>query len=49
MSNAIRCIDQKFVFNHSGIACLALIFNLSYPRSTILHAKKLMQVAKHVK
>ena len=30
--------------------CLpGLIFNLSYPRSTILHAKKLLQVAKHFK
>ena len=49
MSIAIRCVDQRFAFKNSGIACLALIFNLSYPRSTILHAKKLMQVAKHVK
>ena len=28
MSNAIRCIDQRFAFKNSGISCLALIFNL---------------------
>ena len=28
MSNAIRCIDQRFEFKNSGISCLALIFNL---------------------
>ena len=39
MSNAIRCIDHRFAFKNSGIACLALIFNLSYLRSTILHPK----------
>ena len=49
MSNAIRCIDQRFAFNNSGIAGLVLIFNLSYPRSTILHAKKRLQLAKHFK
>ena len=32
MSNTIRCIDQRFAFKNSGTACLALIFNLSYPR-----------------
>ena len=40
MSNAIRCIDHRFAFKNSGIACLALIFNLSYLRLTILHPKK---------
>ena len=40
MSNAIRGIDQRFSFKNSGISCLALIFNLSYPRTKILHAKK---------
>ena len=39
MSNAIKCIDQKFAFKNSGILRLALIFNLSNPRKTILHAK----------
>ena len=38
--NAIRCIDHRFAFKNSGIAFLALIFNLSYLRSTILHPKK---------
>ena len=47
MSNAIRCIDKRFAFKNSGIACLALIYNLSYQRSTILHPKKQLQVAKH--
>ena len=40
MSNAIRCIDHRFAFKNYAIACLALIFNLSYLRSTILHPKK---------
>ena len=48
MLNAIRCINHRFAFKNSCIACLALILNLSYPRSTILHAKKLLQVAKHI-
>ena len=29
MSNAIRCINQRFAFKNSGILWLALIFNLS--------------------
>ena len=45
MSNAIRCINQRFAFKSSGISCLALIFNLSNLRTTILQAKKLLQVA----
>ena len=49
MLNAIRCIDQSISFKNSGVVCLALIFNLSYPRLTILHAKKQLQVAKHFK
>ena len=40
MSNVIRCVDHRFVFKNSGIACLALIFNLSYLTSTIPHPKK---------
>ena len=43
MSNAIRCINHRFAFKNSGIACLALIFYLSYLRSTILHPKKLCE------
>ena len=46
MSNAIRCIDKRFKVKNSGISCLALIFNLSSPRMTILHPKKWFQVAK---
>ena len=46
ISNAIRCSDQRFAFKNSRIACLALIFNLSNLRTTILHAKKQLQVAK---
>ena len=38
MSNVIRCINKRFVFKNSVILCLALIFNLSNPRTTILHA-----------
>ena len=40
MSNAIRAFDHRFAFKNFGIACLALLFNLSYLRSTILHPKK---------
>ena len=43
---------SKALFKNSGIACLAalaLIFNLSYPRLTNLHAKKLLQVANNFK
>ena len=47
MSNAIRCIDQRFVFKNSGISCPALIFNLNNPRTTVQYAKNLLQVAKY--
>ena len=40
MSNAIGCINQWFVFKNSRISCLALIYNLNNPRTTILYAKK---------
>ena len=40
MSNAIRCIDQRFAFKNSRISCLALIFNLNNLRTTVLYAKK---------
>ena len=42
MSNAIRCIDQRFAFENSRISCLALIFNLTNPSTTVLYAKKLV-------
>ena len=35
-SNAITCIDKRFVVNNTGISCLALIFNLRNPKTTIL-------------
>ena len=40
ISNAIRSIDQRFVFKNSRISCLALIFNLNNQRTTVLYAKK---------
>ena len=40
MSNAIRCIYQRFAFKNSRILCLTLIFNLNIPRTTVLYAKK---------
>ena len=49
MSNAMRCIDQRFAFKNSVISFLALIFNLSNLRTTILLWKKRFPVAKHVK
>ena len=49
MLNVIRCKDQRFAFKNSGISCLVLIFNLSNLRTTILHSKKQLSVAKHVK
>ena len=42
MSNAIRCIDQRFAFKNSRISCLALKFNLKNPSTTVLYAKKLV-------
>ena len=49
MLNAKRCIDQRFVVKNSRISCLALIFNLSNLRTTILHSKKRLPVAKQEK
>ena len=40
MSNAMRCIDQRFAFKNFRISCLALIFNLNNLRRTVLYAKK---------
>ena len=40
MSNALRCIDQRFAFKNSGSSCLALILNLSNLQMTILHTQK---------
>ena len=42
MSNAIRCIDQRFAFKNSRFSSLAFIFNLNNPRTTVLHVKKLV-------
>ena len=47
MSNAIRCINQRFAFKNSGISCLALIFNLKNPRMTVLYAKILVAGGEH--
>ena len=49
MLNVIRCIDQRFEFKNSDILCLALIFNLSNQRTTILPAKRSFQVARYDK
>ena len=40
-------MDQRFAFKNSGILCLALIFNLSNLRKTILHANEPFQVARY--
>ena len=42
MSNAIRCIDQleRVAFKNSRILCLALIFKMKNPSTTVLYAKK---------
>ena len=40
MLNAIKCIDQRLAFKNSRISCLALIFNLKNPSTTVLYAKK---------
>ena len=40
MSNAIRCIDQRFAFKNSRISCLALIFKMKNPSTTVLYAKR---------
>ena len=45
--NVIRCIYQRFSFKNSGISCLALIFNPSNQRTTILQAKNGFQVARY--
>ena len=45
ISNAMIYIDKRFVVKNSGISCLALIFNLSNPRTTVLHVKIRFKVA----
>ena len=40
MLNMIRCINQRFVFKNSDISCLALIFKLKNPSTTVLYSKK---------
>ena len=42
LSNAITYIDRTSAVKNSGISFLTLIFNLSNPITTILHAKKLV-------
>ena len=44
MSNAVKCINKRSAVKSSGSSCLALIFNLSNPRTTILHGEKLFRV-----
>ena len=46
MLNAIRSVDQRFAFKNSGTSCLALIFNLNNPRTTVLYAKKSVKGCK---
>ena len=46
MSNAIRCINQRFAFKNSCISCLALIFNLNNLRMTVLYAIKSVAVGE---
>ena len=36
MQNAIKCINERFAFKNSRILCLALIFNLKNPSTTVL-------------
>ena len=45
MSNAITGINKSFAVNNSALSCLALIFNASNPRTTILQAKNWFKVA----
>ena len=49
MLNVIRRIYKSFAFINFGISCLALIFNLSYPRTTILQAENRFQVVRYNK
>ena len=46
MSNAMACINKRFAVKNSGRSYLALIRNLSDPRTTILHAKNWFNVAR---
>ena len=39
-------INQRFAFKNSCFLRLALIFNLNYPRATVLYTKNWLQVAK---
>ena len=47
MSNSIICINKRDEDKNSGILCLALIFNLSNLRMTILYAKNWSKVARY--
>ena len=42
-----KMYQLRFVLKNSDLSCLALIFNLSNKRTTILQAKKLFQVARY--
>ena len=39
----LKHVDETSAVKNSGICCLALIFNLSNPKTTILHAKNLFK------
>ena len=44
-----KIYQSKVWLKNSGISCLALIFNLSYPRSTMLHPKnRLGNMKSHI-
>ena len=47
MSNAILCIDKRFVVKNSDISCLALMFNLNNPNMKIQHIQNWFDVAKY--
>ena len=47
MSNAKRCINQRFVFKNSRIWGLASMFNLKNPTTAVLYAKNQLHVAKY--
>ena len=49
MSNAIRCIDQRFAFKNSRISCLALMFKFKILAWQSCHStqKNWLQVVKY--
>ena len=46
MFKTMTYIDKRFAVTNSGISCLAWIFNLSNPRTTILNAKNWFKVVR---